>query len=156
MNDLVIGGTLFSHKDIYKISWNSPSRHNKSQIDHLLINRKWRRSLQDVRVRKGTDVGSDHLFVTAMVKLKLQRSRNMVCYQRRFDIFKLKNDATRKWFCIELQNRFKALEEESIGTGDESSVQADWDRIIKTYHSVATSTLDFKQKSHKEWLIAET
>ena len=43
---------LFSHKDIHKISWNSPNRCDKSQIDHLLINGKWRRSLKDVRVRR--------------------------------------------------------------------------------------------------------
>lgn len=45
MNNLVIEGTLFLHMDIHKISWNSPIRCDKSQIDHLLINGKWRRSL---------------------------------------------------------------------------------------------------------------
>ena len=44
---------------------------DKSQIDHLLNNRKWRRSLQDVRVRRGADAGTDHHLVTAMVQLKL-------------------------------------------------------------------------------------
>ena len=47
-----------------------------SQIGHkltiLLKNGKWRRSLQDVRVRREADVGSDQHLVTAMVKLKLQ------------------------------------------------------------------------------------
>ena len=30
MNGLVISGTLSPHKNIHKISWNSPNRHNKS------------------------------------------------------------------------------------------------------------------------------
>ena len=34
MNSLVIEGTLFPQKDIHKISWNSPNRREKSQIDH--------------------------------------------------------------------------------------------------------------------------
>ena len=45
MNNLVIEGTLFLHKDIHKISWNSPIRCDKSQIDHILINGKWTQSL---------------------------------------------------------------------------------------------------------------
>jgi len=64
-----------------------------SQIDHLMINGKWRHSLQDVHVRKGADVGSDHHLVTAMVKLKLQRIYQTSRCQRCFDVAKLKNPA---------------------------------------------------------------
>ena len=156
MNKLVIGGTLFPHKDIHKISWNSPNRRDKSQIDHLLINGKWRRTLQDVRVRRGADVGSDHNLVTAMIQLKLLRSGKTTCHQGRFDVSKLKNEETRKQFCIELlRNRFEALAEES-GTVNEGSPQSEWDRIVKTYHAVATSTIGFKNELHKEWLSADT
>ncbi|KAL9979771.1 hypothetical protein ACROYT_G017482 [Oculina patagonica] len=156
MNNIVIGGTLFPHKDIHKISWNSPNRRDKSQIDHLLINGKWRRSLQDVRVRRGADVGSDHHLVTAMVHLKLLRSRKTTCHQRRFDVSKLKNYDTRNQFCIELRNRFETLAEENTGTANEGSLTSEWDRIIKIYHTAATSTLGCKQKSHKEWFSADT
>lgn len=156
MNNLVIGGTLFPHKDIHKISWNSPNRRDQSQIDHLLINGKWRRSLQDVRVRRGADVGSDHHLVTAMVQLKLLRSRKTTCHQRRFDVSKLKNYDTRNQFCIELCNRFETLAEENTGTANEGSITSEWDKIVKIYHTAATSTLGYKQKSHKEWLSADT
>ena len=112
--------------------------------------------MQEVRVGRVTDVGSDHELVTAMVKPKLQRSRNSTSFHRHFDISKFRNVATRNRFCIEIRNRFEVLEEESIGTADESSVHSDWDSIVKTYHTVATCTLGFKQKSHKEWLSADT
>ncbi|CAG2220119.1 Craniofacial development protein 2 [Mytilus edulis] len=46
-NELVIGGTLFKHKDIHKTMWNSPNNRDKNQIDHIIINGKWRRSLRD-------------------------------------------------------------------------------------------------------------
>ena len=42
----------FKHKDIHKLSWKSPDGRTLSQLDHILINSKWRRSLNDVRVRR--------------------------------------------------------------------------------------------------------
>lgn len=36
-NDFVIGGSLFAHKTIHKLTWTSPDGHTKSQIDHIMI-----------------------------------------------------------------------------------------------------------------------
>ncbi|XP_061196570.1 craniofacial development protein 2-like [Saccostrea echinata] len=59
MNNLVIGGTLFTHRDIHKLTWNSPNGRDKNQIDLLMINGVWRRSLIDVR--NGKSPGRDNL-----------------------------------------------------------------------------------------------
>ncbi|XP_071170896.1 craniofacial development protein 2-like [Mytilus edulis] len=58
INNLVIGGTIFPHKDIHKLTWNSPNGRDKNQIDHIMINGKWKRSLQDVRAKRGADIAS--------------------------------------------------------------------------------------------------
>ena len=52
-NSLVIGGTLFPHKRIHKVTWVSPDHFTENQIDHVCISRKFRRSLLDVRAMRG-------------------------------------------------------------------------------------------------------
>ena len=69
-NDLIIRGTLFPHMTINK-TWISPDGKTENQIDHITIGRKWRRSLHDVRVRRGVDAASDHHLVVAVLKTKL-------------------------------------------------------------------------------------
>ena len=93
-NNLVIGGTFYLPLDIHKIFCNFQNRLDKAQIDHLLVNRKWKRSLHDVRVRRGANVERGLQIVISMVKLKLQRCRNTTRHQRYFDVSKPRNDET--------------------------------------------------------------
>ena len=102
-NDLVIGGTLFKHRNIHKTTWRSPDNNTVSQIDHVIVNQKWRRSLQDVRARRGADVGSDHVLVVATLSLKLRKTQRREERQRRFDTGKLKNPNTEKAFQLDLK-----------------------------------------------------
>ena len=50
VNRLVIGGSIFPHKRIHKVTWISPDQRTENQIDHICIKRKFRRSMQEVRV----------------------------------------------------------------------------------------------------------
>ena len=72
-NNLVIGGTLFPHKTIHKTTWVSPDQHTHNQIDHICIGQKFKRSLLDVRVKRGADAASDHHLVVGKLQLKLRR-----------------------------------------------------------------------------------
>ncbi|CAB3986927.1 Hypothetical predicted protein [Paramuricea clavata] len=69
-HNLVIGGSIFPHKRIHQATWVSPDQTTENQIDHLCINKKFRRSLQDVRVKRRADVASDHRLVVEMLKLR--------------------------------------------------------------------------------------
>ncbi|XP_039379383.1 craniofacial development protein 2-like [Mauremys reevesii] len=121
MNDLVIGLTLFEHCEIHKLTWCSPNGRDKNQIDHIMINGKWRCSLTDVNVIKGADVGSDHHLVTASIKLKLRNVGSPNKGHRYYDIDKLKSLEILKAFVLQLKNRFQALADldEGEGTADE-------------------------------------
>ena len=45
--------------------------HLRAQLDHMLINRWWQRSLLDCRTNRGEDIRSDHELVVAKLRLKL-------------------------------------------------------------------------------------
>ena len=72
MNDLVITGTLFPHKEIDKQMWTSSDGRTRNKIDHILIIRKVRASILDTRVPRSADFARDHNLFRTKVKLKLK------------------------------------------------------------------------------------
>jgi hypothetical protein len=46
--NLVVKSTIFMHRNIHKYAWASPYRKTQSQIDHILIDRRWHSSILDV------------------------------------------------------------------------------------------------------------
>ena len=84
-DELVIGGTLFPHKESYIRMWMSPDGGTENQIDHVAFSKRWRSSLQDVRVMCRADVGSDHHLLIAKVRIKfakVKRGRVAECLLR--------------------------------------------------------------------------
>ena len=75
-----------------------------------MINGTWRRSLLDVKVKRGADIGSDHHLVTALIKLKLRGTKQKETPLRRFDIGRLKDIRVKNEFSIQVKNRFQALQ----------------------------------------------
>ncbi|XP_064111377.1 craniofacial development protein 2-like [Macrobrachium nipponense] len=56
---MVVGGAIFSHREIHQLTWNSLDGNTRNQIDHILIQHKSRGSLLDVCSLKGVDCDSD-------------------------------------------------------------------------------------------------
>src|SRR5258706_200987 len=109
-NKLKIGGSLFQHKDIHKGTWRSPNGQTVNQIDHICLSRRWASAMQDVRVYRGADVGSDHYLVVAEMKVKLKSLANKEVHKI-LDVEKFKIPEIQQQFNLELQNRFRSLEE---------------------------------------------
>ena len=125
-NDLVIGGTIFPHKNIHKLTWRSPNGRSLNQIDHIIINGKWRRSLENVRVFRGADPASDHNLVVATVKLKLRKAMRQEQQRKQFDIAMLRYPKIQKQFVLEVKNRFQVL---AGANEDDTPVETRWNRI---------------------------
>ena len=146
-NNIVIGGSVFPHKRIHKATEN--------QIDHIGINKMFRRSLQDVRVKRGADVASDHHLVTARLKLKLRR--NEVDQERRkgrYNVDYLKDQNTAQEYKVALSNRFNILQE----LYDDEGVNIDrhWSHIKEAVNTTYEEVLGRRKPQQKDWISAET
>jgi hypothetical protein len=92
-NNLVIGGTVFPHKQIHKTTWASQDKVTLNQIDHICINTKFRRSLLYVRAMRGADAATDHHLVVGKEQLKLRKHDN-TRVRWKYDVESLKEKTT--------------------------------------------------------------
>ena len=145
-NRCIIGGTVFPHRDIHKLSQRSPHGNTVNQIDHVIINKKWERSLLDVKV-----VGrcrQDHHLLIAKIRLKLRATPTIKQHQRVFNVNKLCAPEVKQEFAIELRNCFSSLETED--GEDQDIVGTTWDNIIRVYKDSAESVLGFRKEKDKQ------
>lgn len=106
-NNLVIGGSVFPHRRVHKATWVSPDLSTENQIDHVCITKKFRRSLQDVRARRGADIASDHHLLVAKVQLKLKRKFTGEKNQRqKFNTALLRDPGLAEEFKNTLKNKY--------------------------------------------------
>ena len=158
-HNLVIGGTQFRHKDIHKLTWKSNDRHQTSnQIDHFMINRKWRGSMKDVRVYRDACVFSDHELLVSTIKLKLRVAEkcNTEGRGRQFDVERLKNRRVKEEFVVELRNRFEVLGDLEEVEDNSDDIQASWTNVKKAFCGAAVKVLGYRKREKKEWISEET
>lgn len=146
--DICISNNLvFPHKNIHKLTLKSPDGRTSNQIDHVIINGKWRRSLQDVRAYWVADAFSDHDLIAATIKLKLKKSIPQGHQQKKLDIAELQYPKKNKEFVLELRNSFSTLE---TSPEEEKPTISSKLSVIKTiYSETAQKVLGFKQNGYQ-------
>ena len=150
---LVIEGSYFQHRRIHKATWVSPDLQTENQIDHMCIGKRFRRSLQDVRVRRGADVASDHHLLVARLKLKLRRNWTGKTNQRfGYNTFLLNDTNKREEFSITLSNKFQALQE----LMEEETIDERWQKVKGAVTSTCNEVLGPRTPKHKGWISTET
>ena len=154
--NLAIGGSLFPHKNIHKATWVSPDLRTENQIDHVCVSKKFRRSLQDVRVRRGADVASDHHLLVALVKLKLRRNwAGDVNQRKKFNTLLLRDPDKLHEFKLALaNNRFQVLQE--ILDEDETTIDKEWRSVKTNIKTVCQEVLGLQRRKHKEWISTDS
>ena len=151
--NLLIGGSLFPHKDIHKITWMAPNQCTFNQTDHIAISKKWRKSLLDFRSYRGAEVASDHHLVVAQIRLKLAINKifSQQITWKKFNIGKFTHGETRKKFEEELK--------ESLDQGYmiELNPSEHWNIIKGVMLDKGKNILGLNLRNHaKEWITEET
>ncbi|XP_078348425.1 uncharacterized protein LOC144633423 [Oculina patagonica] len=152
--ELVIDGTLFPHKECHKRTWRSPDGGIVDQIDHLAFSKRWSSLLQDVRVLRGADVGSDHHLLMAKVRLRIAKVRKGGSGRVRFKVSKVIDLEVRNTFKLALHNRFEGLQQ--LMEEEELAVDDKWRQIEQGYVETCELVLGRAKANRKEWISKET
>jgi hypothetical protein len=80
----------------------------QNQIGHICISKNWRKSLLDVRNKRGADVGSDHHMIMGILKIYTSRGRKIISDRNKYDV--------RKIGMPDIRNLLRALLQESIAS----------------------------------------
>ncbi|XP_076034569.1 uncharacterized protein LOC143021162 [Oratosquilla oratoria] len=123
-----------------------------NQIDHVLVSRRFRSSLCNVRSFRGADADTDHFLVCADMKLKIKRLDSAVRdrHSKQFDIDKLKIPQVRDDFCLDLRNRFQALNliEE---VEDNLNINSKWSKVKEALTKKSEEICGYRKKRKEEW-----
>ena len=81
----------------------------KTQIDFILVNRKWRNSVHNVEAYNSfSSLGGDHRLVTATIHLSLRKSK-AVPRKKQYDWSLLQDKELQQKYTLIVKNRFSAL-----------------------------------------------
>ena len=113
-----------------------------------------RRSLQDVRVKRGADAAPDHHLVVARLKLKLKQNwTGAIPHRNRYDIGRLKDAQKLEEYSVTVRNKYQLLQELME---DEETVDSTWKRVKESYNLTCKEVLGPKKHHHKGWISEET
>ena len=128
--------------------WKDLGRREDRQSITILY---WRKSLIDVRVKRGADVASDHHLLFGVIKVKLRANQDRTCTPHyKYNTQNLKSKEIAHTFSCSVKNRYSALE------FVEEYVDSHWTALKHTWQKSCDEVLGKRRKSQKEWLSAET
>ena len=80
----------------FAFTWRSPNGKTVYQIDHLMIDHRWWRSLLDVCVFMDADLYTDNYLVVRSIRMKLNDAYQKKCSKKRYDESRHKNEKIQK------------------------------------------------------------
>ena len=116
----------------------------KTQVDYILVNKKWKNSVHNVEAYNSfASIGSDHRLLTAKIRLSLRKSKTPE-REKSYDWSTLKNEDLQKLYTLTVRNRYATL---SIETDDISDNYA---KFIQANKEATEQLIPTKKKSKKK------
>jgi len=144
---MVVKSTMFPQKDIHKYTWISPNWRHKNQIDHVLINDRFKNSILNIRTLRGADMDSDHLLIGIWMRVKIKKYRKFNLTKRgRTDRVKLTDKQICKEYAESFQNIIKNKQLDV-----KNNVDKIWELVKESITEAATKVLGKKVPKTKPW-----
>lgn len=148
-HELMISNTWFQHPKRRLYTWKSPGDSSRNQIDFIMVNKRFRNCIKQVKTYPGADIRSDHNPVVGKIKFTLKALKKSESKKLHLDLNMLKNGDMKKRFATEVHNNFDAL------IVEESEQQPDilWDSIKNSVLKAAEDVIPKKDKVAKQhWM----
>ena len=113
-----VRSATFPHKDIHKETWYLADGRIGNQRDHVLISKRFRSAIRDIRALRGPATGSDNNLLKINFRVKLRGKIEKKYNEKRKIVNIFQNTKWKQEYAIELNNRFKILE----NIGDEDTI----------------------------------
>jgi hypothetical protein len=142
---------MFPHYNIHIYTWPPPDRKPHNQTDHILIDRQRHSSVLDVQSFRAADCDSNHYLVVAKVRERpvVNKQRSHRFHIERFNIKKLNKIEGKEKYCVEVSNRFAALED----LDTEMEINSAWETIRENIKISAKESVGYSElKKHKPWI----
>ena len=124
--------TVFDQPFRRLYTWTSPDGKYKNQIDFILVQKRWKSSINLVKTYPGADCGSDHELLVYNLRIKLSK-KPMTDKVLRLDVSDISDN-----YKVTVSNRFEVLletsqdkEPEEIWQGIKTSVTETAEKMIK-------------------------
>ena len=128
---LNVRSTTFPHKEIHKETRYSTDGKIANQIDHVLISSRFRSAITDIRVLRGSDIGSDHNLLKVNFKVKLRIKTENKYNEKRKVVNIFQNSKRKQQYAIEINITFEILENMEDEDNSDNNINEKWENIIK-------------------------
>ena len=146
-NNLVVSNTFFQHHPRRLWTWKSPGDGVRNQIDYILISKRWKSSLQNVKTLPGADCGSDHQLLMAKMRIKLKVKKSEAP-PARYDVHEIPQK-----FTVEVRNRFQQL----LQTDEEEQTPNElWEDMKAVVVTEAKKHIPKKKRKKQPWISVDT
>ncbi|CAF2121924.1 unnamed protein product [Rotaria magnacalcarata] len=155
INNLIVANTFFQHKPVHQTSWMHPEKKVWHMLDYTVVNRKFRSSVEDLRVHRmaaGT-IGTDHHLLRAKVKIHLRsRKKSQHAKRIRLDCKKLRDENVVDAFQKGIKKMREAMKNDTM------TVNQKYANFVKCVKGLGQQHFQQEQNNHrkqKEWLTDE-